>query len=56
MEDFQQMLREEDPEKVLFYLEYYEMIMDMHKKRFQENGLENDYLLLKERFKELTEK
>lgn len=56
MEKIEDLLNENHPSKMKYYLEYYEMLMIMLEKRGLENDLEEDYQKLKEKYAAITDK
>lgn len=56
MEHIKSMLEEKDPKKILFYLEYMEMVIDMMEKRKREHELGTEYKQLLEHYNEVVSK
>jgi len=54
MEKLDKVLQETNPDKVLFHLEYMEIMMEMFEKRNKKHNLEEGYQKLLKHYKEIT--
>ena len=54
MEKLDKVLQETNPDKVLFHLEYMEIMMEMFEKRNKKHNLEEEYQKLLKHYKQIT--
>ena len=54
MEKLDKVLQEANPDKVLFHLEYMEIMMEMFEKRNKKHNLEEEYQKLLKHYKQIT--